>query len=322
MTDSSSYYLADAKCCTLTKHVTLPKTSKKFDDMLNEFSEDHQHRGLATVSPKKKRKRHAHSASRDSSCEDRKHRHKRSRKESDTVKGKSNEDLFHFHRVPPESTGRKKRIMSVIETSAVSECKDNNSGAPVTVSEEEIIIISAIQEFCNNQNISDISMTLQDILEKATSVPGTPAVRDDLKEQDEDIVLAFHKVAPMTLYSPPTIGSHLNMVKYWASKQSLETLSGPYLNVLYKELGLVYLENFHETFSRGFRCIMSSVRASMMYDSMSPHLSEETHRITSLFADKLKEVCMTMSKEDVLHKVFFAHGRAYFLLIVFVGMII
>ena len=152
-------------------------------------------------------------------------------------------------------------------------------------------------------------MTLQDILEKATSVPGTPAVRDDVKEQDEDIVLAFHKVAPTTLYSPPTIVSHLNMVKYWTSKQSLEILSSPYLNVLYKELGLVYLENFHETFSHGFKCIVSSVRASMMYDSTSPHLSEETHRITSLFADRLKEVCMTMSKEDFRKEVIvFSHG--------------
>ena len=142
-------------------------------------------------------------------------------------------------------------------------------------------------------------MTLQDILEKATSVPGIPAVHDNLKEQDEDIVLAFHKVTPTTLYSPPTIMSHLNMVKYWTSKQSLETLSGPYLNALYKKLGLVYLENFHETFSHGFRCIVPSVRASMMYDFMSPHLSEETHRITSLFAERLKEVCTTMSKEKL-----------------------
>ena len=124
------------------KYVTLPKTSKEFDDMLNEFSEEHQHRGIATVSPKKKRRRHAHSVSRDSSCEDRKRRHKRSRRESDIVKGKSDEDLFRPHRLPPESTGGKTRIVSVLETSAVSECEDEKSGAPqcsVAVSEEEVI---------------------------------------------------------------------------------------------------------------------------------------------------------------------------------------
>ena len=103
------------------KYVTLPKMSKEFDDMLNEFSEEHQHRGIATASPKKKRRRHAHSASRDSSCEDRKHRHKRNKREPAVVRGKSDEDLFRPHRVPPESTGGKTRIMSVLETSAVSE---------------------------------------------------------------------------------------------------------------------------------------------------------------------------------------------------------
>ena len=152
-------------------------------------------------------------------------------------------------------------------------------------------------------------MTLKNILEKATSIPGTPSICNDLKEQEEDIILAFSKVASTNLYSPPTMVGHLNMVKYWAKKQMLETLSGSYLNVLYKELGLVYLEDFHETFSCGFKCIVSSVRASMMYDSNSPPLSEETHRVTSIFAGRLKEVCSNLSKEDFRKEVIvFSHS--------------
>ena len=65
----------------------------------------------------------------------------------------------------------------------------------------------------------------------------------------------------------------------------------------HKELGLVYLEDFHETFSHGFKCIVSSVRASMMQDFNYLPLSEEIHRVTSTFAGRLK-VCSNLSKEN------------------------
>ena len=79
--------------------------------------------------------------------------------------------------------------------------------------------------------------------------------------------------------------------------------------MLYKDLGLVYVEDFHETFSHGFKCIVSSVRASNLYDSNTPSLSEETHRVTSIFAGRLKEVCCELSKEDFRKEVIvFSHS--------------
>ena len=199
--------------------------------------------------------------------------------------------------------------------SAVSDCEESKRYSPFEshtecpVAVEEEIITSAIQEFCKDQNISDVSMTLQDILDRATSIPDTLSVQKELKEQEDDIVLVFSKVASNNLYSSPTIVGHLNMVKYWDGKQTLETLSGNYLNLLYKELGLVYLAEFHETFSRGFKCIPSSVHASMMYDTTSPPISDKMYRIAGIFANRLKEICPTLSKEDFRKKVIvFTHG--------------
>ena len=188
------------------------------------------------------------------------------------LEGKSDKNVFRLldYRVPKETSGRKTRAYTIPETSAVSDLEDEQPECPVAVSEEEIITSSAIHDFCKDQSISDISMTFKDIIEKATSIPGTPSICNDLKEQEENIILAFSKVASTNLYSPPSIVGHLNMVKYWAKKQMLQTLSGSYLNVFYKDLGLVYFEDFHETFSCGFKCIVSSVRASMIYDSNSP----------------------------------------------------
>ena len=71
-------------------------------------------------------------------------------KGTDVVKEKSDKYLFRplQYRVPPESTGGKTRVLSVLETSAVSECEEDKSCAPqcpVAVSEEEIITTSAQQ---------------------------------------------------------------------------------------------------------------------------------------------------------------------------------
>ena len=99
------------------------------------------------------------------------------------------------------------------------------------------------------------------------------------------------------------------MVKYWASKQTLETLIGPYLNTMYKELGLVYLTGFHETFARGIKCVVSSVRASMMYDTTSDPITDEMYRVSTIFLNRIKEVYPHMSKEDFRKEVIvFTHG--------------
>ena len=84
--------------------------------------------------------------------------------------------------VPPETSRGKTRVHCIPETSAISDCEEdkccepfrNHEECPIAVSEEEIITTSAIQEFCKDQNISDVSMTLKDILEKVTSIPATP----------------------------------------------------------------------------------------------------------------------------------------------------
>ena len=79
--------------------------------------------------------------------------------------------------------------------------------------------------------------------------------------------------------------------------------------MLYKDLGLVYVDEFHETFCHGFKCIVSLVHASIMYDSDTPSLSEETHRVTSIFACNLKEVCCDLSREDFRKEVIvFSHS--------------
>ena len=99
-------------------------------------------------------------------------------------------------RMPKETSGGKTREYTIPETSAVSDCEEEQPKCPVAISKEEIITSSAIHDFCKDQSINDVSMKLKDILEKATSIPGTPSKRNDLKEQ-EDIILAFLKVASM-----------------------------------------------------------------------------------------------------------------------------
>ena len=302
------------------KYADLPNSAKEFEDMLFEFADVHQHRGIATASTtpqKRKRRRHIRSESREES-EERIRKHKKSRRTLDAVEEGSYKRLFRSsqHKTSSEPHGGKTRIYSGPEMPAVSDCDekknsvpfDTHSECPVAV-EEEVIMTSAIQEFCNDQTMSDVSMTLQDILDRATSVPDTPSVQTELKEQEDDIVLAFSKVASTNLYSSPTIVGHLNMVKYWASKQTLETLNGPYLNTMYKELGLMYLTGFHETFARGIKCVVSSVHASMMYNTTSDPITDETYRVSTIFSNRIKEVCSHMSKEDFRKKVIvFTHG--------------
>ena len=186
------------------KYKALPKSSEEFEDVLIDFAEEHQQRGIASVSLKKKRKRnHIHSASRDSS-EDGRRRHKRSRRSTDVNKDRSGNGFFHSlpFGVPPEMSGGKKRLYCIPETSAISEGEDDKpcepfmktDKCPVAVSEEEIITTSAIQEFCKDQSISDVSMTLVSLLDKATSIPATPKPKlNDLKEQGDDIILEFSK---------------------------------------------------------------------------------------------------------------------------------
>ena len=127
--------------------------------------------------------------------------------------GKSDKNVFRSlnYRVPKETSGGKTRAYTIPETSAVSDCEDEQPECPVAVSEVEIITSSAIHDFCKDQSISDVSMTLKNILEKATSIPGTPSICNDLKEQEENIILAFSKVASTNLYSPPILGKEANV---------------------------------------------------------------------------------------------------------------
>ena len=125
--------------------------------------------------------------------EEGKRRHKRSKRVMNVLEGKSDKNVFHSldYRVPKETSGGKTRAYTIPETSAVWDCEDERPECPVAVSEGEVNTRSAIHQFCKDQSISDVSMTLKDILEKATSIPGTPSICNDLKEQEENIILTL-----------------------------------------------------------------------------------------------------------------------------------
>ena len=127
------------------KYIALPKTSQECENMLCEFADEHQRRGMSNTTQRKGNGEGLFDLNQEMTAR-RERKNTKSRKTLDDVEERSDRRTFRssHHKIPSETSGGKTRIYSGPETPAISDCEKSKRYSPF---EEEIITTNAIQEF-------------------------------------------------------------------------------------------------------------------------------------------------------------------------------